>query len=132
MKSNQKPFSPPAGEPVPTAPPKVPLDRQPQWEELEYGQVKVLSFGYLEELSLQITGDAYDAYMPRIARGGDGLVPVLPIKDLGDGEDALLILPGTLHSWLRRNRPAMGTRLIIQRLGIDEATGAWRLRVARL
>lgn len=129
-RSNQKPFSPPAGNP--------PVDktttaaREPQWEELEYGSVKVLSFGYLESLQLQITGDAYDAYMPRIARNGDGLVPVLPIKDLGDGAEALLILPGTLHSWLRKNRPALGTRLAVERLGVNEATGAWRLRVARL
>lgn len=131
MKSNQKPFSPPAGNPGTPAAPQQSA-RQPQWEELEYGNVKVLSFGYMEALQLQITGDAYDAYMPRIARNGDGLVPVLPIKDLGDGAEALLILPGTLHSWLRKNRPALGTRLAVERLGVNEATGAWRLRVARL
>lgn len=131
VRSNQKPFSPPAGNP-PAAAAAAPAVKEPQWEELEYGQVKVLSFGYLEDLRLQITGDAYDAYMPRIARNGDGLVPVLPIKDLGDGAEALLILPGTLHSWLRKNRPALGTKLAVQRLGVNEATGAWRLRVARL
>lgn len=103
-----------------------------QEEELGLGNAKVVSMGHIESFSFSVEGELYDAWMPRIARSADGLVPVLPCRDLDSGEDSLLIVPGAFNSWLRRERPSRGTKLRLTRKGVDEASGAWRLSVTRL
>ena len=88
--------------------------------------------GHVDEFTFSIEGELYDAWMPRIARGGDGLVPVLPTRRISDGAECLLIVPGAFNSWLRKERPKRGTRLTLKRKGVDEHTGAWKLSIIRL
>lgn len=111
------------------APPAGP---QVQEEELGKQAIAIRSINFMEEFSFVVTGEPYDEWMPRISRNGDGTVPVLPCTDLDTGEECLFILPGLFNSWMRRNRPARGTKLRIRRKGKDPETGAWLLTVARL
>lgn len=112
---------------------RAPTPARPGEEELlDQGQARVISMRYAEVVEFSIEGDPYDAWMPRIARGGDGLVPVLPIRLLEGQEEAILILPGAFHSWIRREQPRRGTRLRLIRKGVDPDTGAWKLAVVRL
>lgn len=106
--------------------------REGEEELLEQSKTPVHSMGHLESIEFSIEGEPYDAWMPRIARQSDGLVPVVPIKTLADGEPGLLILPGAFHSWLRREQPRRGTKLRLVRKGVDQDSGAWKLAVTRL
>lgn len=109
-----------------------PAGHQGQEEELSMSQAEVVSMGHVEEFTFSVEGDVYDAWMPRIARQADGLVPVLPCTRLSDGQECLLIVPGAFNSWLRKNQPRRGTKLTLRRKGVDEHTGAWKLSVVRL
>jgi hypothetical protein len=111
---------------APSAPPAGTI------EEIGLENAEVVSMGHIESFAFSIEGEIYDAWMPRIARQADGLVPVLPCRRIEDGKDCLLIVPGAFNSWLRRNQPRRGTRLRLLRRGVDEASGAWKLAVERL
>lgn len=108
------------------------LPARGQEEDLAFGSSEVMSMGHTESVAFTIEGELYDAWMPRIARSADGLVPVLPIRRLEDGVESLLIVPGAFNSWLRREKPKRGTKLELRRKGVDEHTGAWKLAVVRL
>ena len=101
-------------------------------EELGQSQAKVLSIGYAKSLDLQLTGDVYEEWMPRIARSADGLVPVIPCIDLTTGEEAIFILPGIFRSWLRKQGRTKGLKVRVHKLGQDKETGAWKIGVERL
>lgn len=105
---------------------------QPQSEDLSGGSHVIRSMNYMESFSFLVEGAIYPEYMPRIAKSDDGLVPVLPCLDMETEEHCLFIMPGLFQSWMRRNRPPIGTKLRLDRKGKDPETGAWKLTVTRL
>lgn len=120
---------PSAGAQEAPAPSAAPESRE---EELSGGNFKVRSMNYMETFTFIVRGSIYSEWMPRLSRSDDGTVPVLPCTDVDTGEECVLIMPGMFQSWIRRNRPAPGTKLRLKRKGKDPETGAWNLSVERL
>lgn len=105
---------------------------EPQEESLSGGNFKVRSMNYMEVFNFIVTGPIYQEWMPKLSRSDDGTVPVLPCIDIDTQEECVLIMPGMFQSWIRRNKPANGTKLRLTRKGKDPDTGAWNLTIARL
>ena len=103
------------------------------WEDLDGSDsLPVISLRHRGEVQVEVTGAMYQAHMPKIARGGNGMCTVVPVVDLANGEVALMLVPAMLAGYLQRQGNYTGLKIHVKDGGVDEEQGWRKIRVRKL